>query len=67
MSSIAVSSSRAFYWLADAVTKSAVFFLAATALLVIAEVCYLMGHLARPRPSICIFIAGVILIISGKP
>ncbi|XP_011497770.1 PREDICTED: voltage-dependent calcium channel gamma-3 subunit [Ceratosolen solmsi marchali] len=48
-----------------AVTKSAVFFLAATALLVIAEVCYLAGHLARPKPSLCVFIAGVILIISG--
>ncbi|XP_058797729.1 uncharacterized protein LOC131667962 [Phymastichus coffea] len=48
-----------------AVTKSAVFFISATALLVAAEVSYFAGLLIRPRPSLCVFAAGIILIVSG--
>ncbi|XP_014236622.1 uncharacterized protein LOC106658942 isoform X1 [Trichogramma pretiosum] len=48
-----------------AVTKSAVFFLVATALLIAAEFCYLFGLLLRPRTSLYIFTAAVIMIVSG--
>lgn len=48
-----------------AVTKSAMFFFAATLLLVIAEVCYFATHVTRPKPRLCVFVAGVVFIVSG--
>ncbi|XP_014217892.1 voltage-dependent calcium channel gamma-4 subunit, partial [Copidosoma floridanum] len=48
-----------------AVTKSAIFFFTATALLVVAEVCYFAGQVTRPKPSLYIFIAGITFIVSG--
>ncbi|XP_043471917.1 voltage-dependent calcium channel gamma-4 subunit-like [Leptopilina heterotoma] len=49
-----------------AVTKSAMFFFAATLLLVIAEVCYFATHVTRPKPRLCVFVAGVVFIVSGE-
>lgn len=51
---------------ADAVTKSTMFFLAATLLLVAAEVCYFAAHVSHPKHRLCVFIAGVVFIVSGK-
>ncbi|XP_015180119.1 PREDICTED: voltage-dependent calcium channel gamma-5 subunit isoform X2 [Polistes dominula] len=48
-----------------AVTKSAMFFLAATSLLVIAEICYFAAHITHPRHRLCVFVAGVVFIVSG--
>ncbi|KAK2578788.1 hypothetical protein KPH14_008890 [Odynerus spinipes] len=48
-----------------AVTKSAMFFFAATLLLVIAEVCYFAAHITRPKHRLSVFVAGVIFIVSG--
>ncbi|XP_066584317.1 uncharacterized protein stg1 [Prorops nasuta] len=48
-----------------AVTKSAMFFFAATSLLVIAEVCYFAAHVTHPKHRLCVFIAGVVFIVSG--
>ncbi|KAJ8681766.1 hypothetical protein QAD02_017558, partial [Eretmocerus hayati] len=48
-----------------AVTKSAIFFLFATALLVVAEVCFFAGQLVRPRPGLLMFSSGVTFIVSG--
>ncbi|XP_063995056.1 uncharacterized protein Stg1 [Diachasmimorpha longicaudata] len=48
-----------------AVTKSAIFFFAATVLLVIAEVCYFTAHVFRPRHRLCVFVAGVVFTICG--
>ncbi|XP_047364402.1 uncharacterized protein LOC124954861 isoform X2 [Vespa velutina] len=48
-----------------AVTKSAMFFFAATSLLVIAEVCYFAAHITHPRHRLCVFVAGVVFIVSG--
>lgn len=53
-------------FLTDAVTKSAMFFFLATFLLVTAEVCYFAAHITQPKPRICIFVAGVVFIISGE-
>ncbi|XP_049948091.1 uncharacterized protein LOC126456380 [Schistocerca serialis cubense] len=47
-----------------AVTRSAAFFLAAAALLLLAEVCVLAGHCARHR-RLCTFVSGVICIVAG--
>ncbi|XP_046411125.1 stargazin related protein STG-1 isoform X1 [Neodiprion pinetum] len=48
-----------------AVTKSTMFFLAATLLLVAAEVCYFAAHVSHPKHRLCVFIAGVVFIVSG--
>ncbi|XP_012145780.1 stargazin related protein STG-1 isoform X1 [Megachile rotundata] len=48
-----------------AVTKSAMFFFAATSLLVLAEVCYFTAHVTHPRHRLCVFVAGVVFIVSG--
>ncbi|XP_033323955.2 stargazin related protein STG-1 isoform X2 [Megalopta genalis] len=48
-----------------AVTKSAMFFFAATSLLVVAEVCYFTAHVTHPRHRLCVFVAGVVFIVSG--
>ncbi|XP_043492262.1 uncharacterized protein LOC122517771 isoform X2 [Polistes fuscatus] len=48
-----------------AVTKSAMFFFAATSLLVIAEICYFAAHITHPRHRLCVFVAGVVFIVSG--
>ncbi|XP_011308344.1 uncharacterized protein stg1 [Fopius arisanus] len=48
-----------------AVTKSAIFFFAATVLLVIAEVCYFTAHVYRPRHRLCVFVAGVVFTVCG--
>ncbi|XP_015590869.1 voltage-dependent calcium channel gamma-7 subunit [Cephus cinctus] len=48
-----------------AVTKSAMFFFAATLLLVAAEVCYFAAHISHPKHRLCIFVAGVVFIVSG--
>lgn len=50
----------------DAVTKSAMFFFAATSLLVVAEVCYFTAHVTHPRHRLCVFVAGVVFIVSGE-
>ncbi|PBC29344.1 stargazin related protein STG-1 [Apis cerana cerana] len=49
----------------NAVTKSAMFFFAATSLLVVAEVCYFTAHVTHPRHRLCVFVAGVVFIVSG--
>ncbi|KOX71545.1 Voltage-dependent calcium channel gamma-7 subunit [Melipona quadrifasciata] len=46
-------------------TKSAMFFFAATSLLVVAEVCYFTAHVTHPRHRLCVFVAGVVFIVSG--
>ncbi|KAF7992082.1 hypothetical protein HCN44_001407 [Aphidius gifuensis] len=48
-----------------AVTKSAVFFIIATVLLMIAEIFYVIAYVSRPRLQLCIFVAGVIFTICG--
>ncbi|XP_012271484.1 voltage-dependent calcium channel gamma-5 subunit [Orussus abietinus] len=48
-----------------AVTKSAMFFFGATLLLVVAEVCYFAAHVAHPKHRLCVFVAGVVFIVSG--
>lgn len=54
------------FFYADAVTKSAMFFFAATSLLVVAEVCYFTAHVTHPRHRLCVFVAGVVFIVSGE-
>ncbi|XP_003690108.1 voltage-dependent calcium channel gamma-7 subunit [Apis florea] len=41
------------------------FFFAATSLLVVAEVCYFTAHVTHPRHRLCVFVAGVVFIVSG--